>query len=1021
MPITISHYRFGTNTGTETTHGWHANEDTNPTPGTIALDTTALLRFCTQADGSAYANADWQFEYRKNGGTWTSISTSSTNVRAVTPSCWANADTTTQRLSGTGTFEDANAGCTVDGTSGGTAYDLAANENCETELAFQLRSADLVGGDYVEFRITSIDGYSLTYSYTPRLDIPHLPAPGTGTITLTGIAPTAVMPIQCSPATGSVGLVGVAAALVLTVATSLGSVTVAGIAPTLASSLAPPSGAITLTEIAPTVASALVPATGDITLAGVAPTVGTGSPSWTTVKQFNFRQTSDYVTDGANATYVLGDTYDVTRSIGGQNVTFGWATSGATLNTRNRSLTVDVRLAGINFLDADGERYFRVDLPAAGTYGVRLALGDTDYGHNISVIIKDGVGGSTLTTIQSSVASGSFLDANGDAWSAANWPGSNTQAQLEFTGTVCCIYLYRDGTYDSCIAHLELEQLPEGATTPATGVVAFVGIAPAVLDSREVPTGAVSLAGVAPTLADTLPVPVGAIDLIGIAPTASTGGQTVPVPTGAVTLTGSYIEYWWPGPDTGSVTFEGSAPTVWQTRAIPVPAGAISTTGLSPALAFSIVPATGALALTGIAPTALTEGTVAPGVGAVTLTGTSPTLVVAVAPATGAISLVGIAPTLPQGGITVSVPTGAVSLTGGEVRWGAPGPATGALTLTGIAPTVLLAQGPSPSTGAIDLTGIAPTLISVVAPATGSLALTGVAPVALTTGAVAPDTGAVLLAGVAPTLHFCVVPNTGAVVLSGVAPVALTAGTVAPDRGVVTLTGVTPTLGWTGSLTIGVPTGETTFTGTTPSLRVVLGVPVGATTLAGQAPTLTSTVSPATGALTTTGAAPAVASGLPVPAGSVTATGNLPTLHLWVAVPQGSLSLTGLSPVVLTGGMVAPDAGATTLTGQFPTLAFQVVVPTGALTLVGLEPFVSQGTEGTRFPATGTILFSGADVTIQDIVCPDTGLIRFTPGTVSIQAPFEGHVLGLSGPSRSFTVGMTGLRTITGPGPYEVE
>lgn len=178
MAVSQAQYRFGVDELAESTHGWYAAQNTNPNFGVIPFDTTFLLRFLCQCDATALSNADFEFQYRKNGGTWTQISTSSLNVRAVTPSCWADAANTTNRLTGgTGTFESSSQGCTADGVSGGTAFDIVSNGFGETECAMQLRSADLVPGDFIEFRLTR-DGAVLmdTYAVTPALGIPLTPA-----------------------------------------------------------------------------------------------------------------------------------------------------------------------------------------------------------------------------------------------------------------------------------------------------------------------------------------------------------------------------------------------------------------------------------------------------------------------------------------------------------------------------------------------------------------------------------------------------------------------------------------------------------------------------------------------------------------------------------------------------------------------------------------------------------------------------------------------------------------------------
>jgi hypothetical protein len=165
LALTQSHYRFGVNEGTESTHGWYAPEDTNPAPGAIPVDTTFLLRFTLQCDATAQNNVDAEFQYRKNGGGWTQITTTSSNVKAVTPVCWANAANTTKRLSGTGTFESSSQGCTTDGIAGGAQFDIVSIGNGETECALQLVGADLAPGDLIEFRLTR-DGGLLIDFYT---------------------------------------------------------------------------------------------------------------------------------------------------------------------------------------------------------------------------------------------------------------------------------------------------------------------------------------------------------------------------------------------------------------------------------------------------------------------------------------------------------------------------------------------------------------------------------------------------------------------------------------------------------------------------------------------------------------------------------------------------------------------------------------------------------------------------------------------------------------------------------------
>jgi hypothetical protein len=172
VAVTQSHYRFGIDEGTESTHGWHAAEDANPSAGVIPINTTFLLRFCLQCDGTAQSNVDAEFQVRRNGGAYQNITTSSSIVRAVATVAFANGDNTTKRLSGTGTFESSSAGCTEDGVSGGTAFDIVSNGNGETECSLQIVGADVADGDVLEFRLTRDGGTQLdTYAVTPSLTV----------------------------------------------------------------------------------------------------------------------------------------------------------------------------------------------------------------------------------------------------------------------------------------------------------------------------------------------------------------------------------------------------------------------------------------------------------------------------------------------------------------------------------------------------------------------------------------------------------------------------------------------------------------------------------------------------------------------------------------------------------------------------------------------------------------------------------------------------------------------------------
>jgi hypothetical protein len=196
-------------------------------------------------------------------------------------------------------------------------------------------------------------------------------------------------------------------------------------------------------------------------------------------------------------------------------------------------------------------------------------------------------------------------------------------------------------------------------------------------------------------------------------------------------------------PSPGAVTITGLAPAVVQNTIIAVGAGSIACAGQTPALVRGTpiaVPA-GAITVAGIAPTALRGSVFEPASGAITITGPPPTLL-------------------------FGFPVGA-----------------GAVSLTGHAPAVVLGTGSSdtaisPPAGSINLSGLAPTALrgSVLAPGAGAVAIAGLAPVGVVGSVAQPGAGQVSIAGQAPTVSTSsatdttITPGAGSITVDGQAP-----------------------------------------------------------------------------------------------------------------------------------------------------------------------------------------------------------------------------------------------------------
>lgn len=177
----------------------------------------------------------------------------------------------------------------------------------------------------------------------------------------------------------------------------------------------------------------------------------------------NFRATSTFVVDVTNETYCLGDTYPTTRG----GVTFGWS-SGA--SARDRSASVDRRLAGINFVAGNAGSTFRVDLPSSGSVDVHIAIGDdAAQQNNQKWQIKDNATQLVSHGPVTAVSGAHFLDETATDYADTAWPGSQTAETFTFSSTTF-FFVPNSGTADNqVIAHIRLVQAGGGGG-PTTAV-----------------------------------------------------------------------------------------------------------------------------------------------------------------------------------------------------------------------------------------------------------------------------------------------------------------------------------------------------------------------------------------------------------------------------------------------------------------------------------------------------------------------------------------------------------------------
>ncbi len=193
--------------------------------------------------------------------------------------------------------------------------------------------------------------------------------------------------------------------------------------------------------------------------------------SWSTTKGFEFRGSSGYVTTATNDTYVLAaDTYPTTRSIGGENVTFGLESAPTGALDRTTSSPNNPKLAGIHYInDASGdtEFVFRVDLPATGDYSIRLASGDYPTGHVFKFQLLDNATAFVTRTEEAPSPADYYCDASGvTRTSATAWFADNVSVERTFASTIFRCAMQRPSTSFTAIAYIEITQVgaPPGAT-----------------------------------------------------------------------------------------------------------------------------------------------------------------------------------------------------------------------------------------------------------------------------------------------------------------------------------------------------------------------------------------------------------------------------------------------------------------------------------------------------------------------------------------------------------------------------
>jgi hypothetical protein len=161
-----TNFRGRNDDGNETSATWIANENTDWTQDT---DEDFRVRFAlVNASTTTAINQVHNLQYRKNGGTWTNVTTSSSNVKAVATGSpgFADGDDCSEQITTRAgyTYQSTNAGCSDDGSAGGANMDWNGQGAAEFEYSLQIVGSDVADEDTIELRViksgtTALDNY----------------------------------------------------------------------------------------------------------------------------------------------------------------------------------------------------------------------------------------------------------------------------------------------------------------------------------------------------------------------------------------------------------------------------------------------------------------------------------------------------------------------------------------------------------------------------------------------------------------------------------------------------------------------------------------------------------------------------------------------------------------------------------------------------------------------------------------------------------------------------------------------
>ena len=227
----------------------------------------------------------------------------------------------------------------------------------------------------------------------------------------------------------------------------------------------------------------------------------------------------------------------------GLSATFGWAVSQD--YELDRTAAGDARLAGVKYNYGSTENKFRIDLPSAGTWSIRLAAGNPTFVGAAKWQLLDSDGTTVLASqAYADTTFNELLDATGASHaSPAAWLASNSAISVTFSGTTAYFNLQASTVESCCISHLSFESasgptvttVSSNSATEGSSIVHTVTLSAAVTGSAA--SYAITLAGGTATGGGTDYTSTLSNGMFSDSVTVSGGNISVPVGVSTFTVT----------------------------------------------------------------------------------------------------------------------------------------------------------------------------------------------------------------------------------------------------------------------------------------------------------------------------------------------------------------------------------------------------------------------------------------------------------------------------------------------------